>query len=126
MRITLERLRRIIREELKSSQGGDYEFVGDVDLFEEGDTEEISKILKGKGVKPGKVKVKGGGGGAISLKTSDGREFNLNIKDIPDSPEGGGKPDQQKSGGNSQQNSGGNASGQKPGVKPQGSGQKKV
>ena len=126
MRITLERLRRIIREELQTSQTGDYKFVGDLDAFEDGDLEEMAKEFKKKGLKAGKIKVKKEKDGSITLDAPGGRKFNINIKDIPDSPEGGGKPDQQKSGGNSQQNSGGNVSGQKPGVKPQGSGQKKV
>jgi len=104
MKITLNQLRRIIKEELNASQEGDYQFVGDVDLFEEGDEEEISKILKGKNVKPGEVQVKGGSGGAIKLVASDGRTFDLNIQDIQDAPEGGDKSPQQKTGGKPQQN----------------------
>lgn len=104
MKVTLSQLRRIIKEVLETSQNGDYQFEGDVDHFEEGDQEEISKILQGKGVKPGKVQVKGGSGGEIRLKTSDGRVFNLNIQDIPDSSEGGDGSSQKKSGGKPQQN----------------------
>jgi len=104
MKITLNQLRRIIKEELNASQEGNYQFVGDVHLLDEDDKEEISKILKGKKVDPGEVQVKGGSGGAIKLVASNGRTFDLNIQNLQDDPEGGNKSPQQKTGGKPQQN----------------------
>ena len=103
MRITIGQLKKIIREVASdASKTKEFEFTGQIQSFKKGDKEEISKILKSKGVKGGKVNVKKENNGTLTLNTADGRKFTLNISDIDDSDKSGNKPGQ-KSGSKSPQ-----------------------